>query len=231
MLLRTISVLLLLAVVMIAGSPAYGQECGPGCPACSGKATGDLLSPGSVLASGLFIPDAEEETVVTRVGYGVLPWMDIGIGYAVDTEEVIWSARVQPVAQDREGWRPGLVVGTGSVQTGGSDQSAYVQLVKSVEIVEGRLGASAAAGFATDLPDVEESWGLATAALTLYDRASPFYSYDGVNSHVGLSLFATDWLTLTAFYLEMEEPALQVSVQWGPGEDDSDDEHGDEHHH
>jgi hypothetical protein len=222
-----VSLITLVALV----SPAFGQECGPGCPACSGKATGDLLSPGAVLASGLFIPDGEEETIVTRVGYGVLPWMDIGVGYAADAEEVVWSARVQPVAQDREGWRPALVVGTGSVQTGGSDQSAYVQVAKSVEVIEGRLGVSAAAGYATDLPDFEEEWGLAIFGLTLFDRISPFYTYDGVNSHAGLSYFVADWLTLTAYALEMEEPAFTVSIQWRPGEEDHEDEHGHEHDH
>jgi hypothetical protein len=229
MLLKTVSVLLLFAAVAIPHSAALAQECGPGCPACSGKATGDLLTPGAILASGLFIPDAEEETIVTRLGYGVLPWMDVGIGYAVDTEEVIWSARVQPVTQDREGWRPALIVGTGSVQTGGSDQSAYVQLAKALEVVEGRFGVSASAGYATDLPDLEESWGLATAALVLFDRVSPFYAYDGVNSHVGLSYFATDWLTVTGYYLEMEEPAVMLSLQWAPGEDEDDDH--DDHGH
>ena len=224
---KTILVVSSLLTVMILVTPAQGQECGPGCPACSGKATGDLLSPGTVLISGLFIPDGEEETVVAKLGYGVVSWMDVGIGYAVDTEEVIWSARVQPVAQDWDGWRPALIVGTGSVQTGGSDQSAYAQVAKSLEIVEGRLGLSVAGGYATDLPDLEESWGLATAALTLFDRVSPFYTYDGVNSHAGLSYFATDWLTVTAYALEMEEPAVSVGIQWGPGEEE--DEHADEH--
>jgi hypothetical protein len=232
---NTILVLLSLMIVVVQISPAFGQECGPGCPACSGKATGDLLSPGTFLTSGLFIPDGEEETFVARVGYGVLPWMDVGIGYSVDSEEVTWSLRTQPVAQDRDGWRPALIVGTGSVQTGGSDQSAYVQVVKSLEIIEGRLGATFAGGYATDLPDLDESWGLATVGLTLFDRFGPFYTYDGVNSHVGLSYFATDKLTVTAFVLEMEEPAISVSFQWGPGEeedehgDEHDDEHGDEH--
>ena len=228
---KTVSVFSWLIAFVVLSSPVLAQECGPGCPACSGKATGDLLSPGTVLASGLFIPDAEEETVVTKVGYGVFPWMDIGIGYAVDSEEVIWSARVRPVAQDREGWRPALVVGTGSVQTGGSDQSAYVQVAKSVEIVEGRLGASAAAGYATDLTDLEEGWGMASAALTLFDRISPFYTYDGVNSHAGLSYFATDWLTVTAYALEMEQAALMVGIQWAPGEGEYEDDHEDEHDH
>ena len=222
---KTFAMLLSLMTVVIQTSPAFAQECGPGCPACSGKATGDLLSPGTVLTTGLFIPDGEEETLVTKVGYGVFPWMDVGIGYAVDAEEVIWSARVQPVAQDREGWRPALVVGTGSVQTGGSDQSVYVQVAKSLEIVEGRLGASIAGGYATDLPDLEENWGLASVALTLFDRVSPFYSYDGVNSHAGVAYFATDWLTVSAYALEMEQAALMVGFQWGPGEGEPDDEH------
>jgi hypothetical protein len=206
----------LLTVAFLA-VPAQGQECGPGCPACSGKATGDLLSPGLVLGSVLFIPDGEEETAVLKLRYGVVSWMDVGIGYAIDTEELIWSARVQPVAQDREGWRPALTLGTGSVQTGGSDQSAYVQIAKTLEVVEGRLGVSLAGGYATDLPDLEENWVLGTFSLTLFDRVSPFYTYDGVNSHAGLSYFVTDWLTVTGYALEMEEPALSASVQYDLG--------------
>jgi len=215
---KMILVLVLMFSVLVFAAPALGQECGPGCPACSGKATGDLLAPAVVLGSGLFIPDGEEETTVLKFRYGLFTWMDVGIGYAVDTDEMTWSVRVQPIEQDRDGWRPALILGTGSVQTGGSDQSGYVQLAKTLEIVEGRLAASLAGGYATDLPDMEESWGLGTLSLTLYDRVSPFYTYDGINSHVGLSYFLTEWLTLTGYLLEMEESALSVSVQWNLGE-------------
>ena len=211
-----LTVTLLLSILVLGGS-ARGQECGPGCPACSGKATGDLLPPAAALGSGLFIPDGEEETAVFKLRYGLLSWMDVGIGYAPDTEEMIWSVRVQPIAQDRDGWRPALILGTGSVQTGGSDQSAYVQMAKTLEIIEGRLGISLAGGYATDLPDLREDWGLGSLSLTLFDRVAPFYSYDGVNSHAGLSVFATEWLTLTGYALEMENLAVSVSVQWGRG--------------
>ena len=214
---RTALVLAWLLAAAVLAVPAAAQECGPGCPACSGKATGDLLSPGTILASGLFIPDGEEETGVLKLRYGIVSWMDVGIGYAIDTEEFIWSARAQPIAQDRDGWRPAVILGTGSVQTGGSDQSVYVQVAKTLEVVEGRLGVSVAAGYATDLPDLEESWGLGSIALTLFDRASPFYSYDGVNSHAGLSYFVSEWLTVTGYLLEMEEPAVSASVQWDIG--------------
>lgn len=215
---KTVPVLVSLLAVLVLTVSAGAQECGPGCPACSGKATGDLLSPGTVFASGLFIPDGEEETAVLRLGYGLVSWMDVGIGYAVDAEEVTWSVRTQPITQDREGWRPAVIIGTGSVQTGGSDQSAYIQVAKTLEVVEGRLGVSAAGGYATDLPDLEENWLLGTLSLTFFDRVSPFYSYDGVSSHVGLSYFATEWLTITGYMLEMEEPALSASVQWDLGE-------------
>lgn len=69
--------------------------------------------------------------------------MDAGIGYALDEEATIWSVRVQPIVQDQDGWHPALILGTGSVQTGGSNQSGYIQFVKTLEIVEGRLGGSA----------------------------------------------------------------------------------------
>jgi len=66
-----------------------------------------------------------------------------------------------------DGWRPALLVATGSVQTGGSDQSGYIQLAKTLELAEGRLGISLAGGYATDLPDLEEDWVLGTFSMTL----------------------------------------------------------------
>ena len=203
---------------LVSTEAARGQQCGPGCPACSGKAVGDLLSPATILGSGLYIPDGEEETAVLTLRSGLFPWMDVGIGYALDTEETIWSVRVQPIAQDQDGWRPALILGTGSVQTGGNDQSGFIQIAKTLEVVEGRLGISLAGGYATDLPDLQEDWVLGTFSMTLFDRVSPFYTYDGINSHIGLSFFATEWLTLTSYILEMEEPALSVNVQWSSGE-------------
>ncbi len=124
--------------------------------------------------------------------------------------------------QDPDGWRPAVIVGTGSVQTGGADQSAYIQVSKSIEIVDERLGINLTGGFATDIPDFEEAWGLGTFSMTLFDKVSPFYTYDGINSHVGLSYFATDWLTLTGYYLEMEEAALSVSLKWNFGAEEDD---------
>ncbi len=70
------------------------QQCGPGCPACSGKVVGDLLSPATLAGSALYIPDGEEETAVLKFRYGLFPWMDVGIGYALDTGEAIWSEGV-----------------------------------------------------------------------------------------------------------------------------------------
>lgn len=215
--LHLILVLASLLLVMASVDNATGQQCGPGCPVCSGKAVGDLLVPATVFGSALSIPDGEEETAVFNLRYGLFSWMDAGIGYAVDAEEIIWSVRVAPITQDLGGWRPALILGTGSVQAGGSDQSAFVMLAKTKEVVEGRFGISLAGGYAADLPDFEEDWGLGTLTLTFYDRVSPFYTYDGVNSHVGLSVFATDWLTLTGYYLELEEPAIMAAVQWGFG--------------
>ena len=212
-----ISALLMLTsllLILVSTDVARGQQCGPGCPACSGKAVGDLLPQATILGSGLYIPDGEEETAVLNLRYGLFSWMDAGIGYALDAEETIWSVRLQPIAQDQDGWRPALILGTGSVQTGGSDQSGYIQLAKTLEIVEGRLGLSVAGGYATDLPDLREEWGLGTFSMTLFDRVSPFYIYDGINSHIGFSFFPTEWLILSGYVLEMEEPAVSVGLQW-----------------
>ena len=210
----------ILLVALAIALPVSAQQCGPGCPACSGKSTGDLLPEKTVLATGLYIPDGEEETAVFNLRYGLFSWMDAGVGYARDAEELIWSLRVQAIAQDRDGWRPGLIFGTGSVQTGGSDQSAYAQLAKTWEIVEGTFGVSVSGGYATDVPDLKEDWGIGTVSLSLFDRVSPFYTYDGINSHAGLSVFATEWLTLSAYALEMEDLAIMVGVQLGFGDEE-----------
>jgi len=216
---RTNAILVLTSLLLVFGSTqAVRGQCGPGCPACSGKAVGDLLPRATILGSSLYIPDGEEETAVFNLRYGLFSRMDAGIGYALDAEETLWSLRVEPIAQDQDGWRPAFILGTGSVQTGGSDQSGYIQIAKTLEIVEGRLGVSLAGGYATDVPDLKEDWGLGTFSLTLFDRVSPFYTYDGINSHIGLSLFATEWLTLTGYVLEMEEAAVSLSVQWSFGE-------------
>jgi hypothetical protein len=215
-------ILMSIFVALASVGTAEAQQCGPGCPACSGKAVGDLLPPKTVLFSGLFIPEGEEETAVFNLRYGLFSWMDAGIGYTVDEEEVIWSVRVEPFAQDLDGWRPALILGTGSVQAGGSDQSAYVQLVKTLEVVEGRFGISVAGGYATDIPDFKENWGLGNFSVTLFDRVSPFYIYDGINSHIGFSFFFTEWLTLSGFVLEMEEAAVSVGLQWCFDEEEED---------
>jgi len=212
------SLMLTILFLLVTVGAVRGQECGPGCPVCSGKAVGDLLPTATILGSGLYIPDGEEETSVINLRFGLFSWMDMGIGYAVEAEDIIWSFRVQPVAQDQDGWRPALILGSGSVQTGGTDQSGYIQIVKTLEIVEGLLGISLAGGCATDLPDLNADWGLGTFSMTLLDRISPFYTYDGINSHIGISLFATERLTLTCYALEMEEFALSVNFQWSLGE-------------
>lgn len=114
--------------------------------------------------------------------------------------------------------RPGLIVGTGSVQVGGSDQSAFVQLVKTLDVVEERFEVSLVGGYATDIPDFVENWLLATVATRLYEKVSLFYIYDGINDHVGVSLYPTDWLMLSGYYLELEEPAISIGLQYDFGE-------------
>ena len=125
----------LLLILLFTGI-TFAQECGPSCPVCSGAGNNDgaLLSQRSVMISGLSIPTADEERAVLNTRYGILNWLDAGIGYAIRTEKVIWSVRTQPVLEQKDGWEPGIILGTGSVQTGGSDQSIYAQLIKSWEI-------------------------------------------------------------------------------------------------
>ncbi len=206
---RLISSTLLL--ILLVAEATLAQECGPSCPVCSGAGNNDgaLLSPGSVMASAMGIPTAEDERAVLTVRLGILSWLDAGIGYAVQSEKLLWSLRTQPIAEREGGWRPGLILGTGSVQIGGSDQSGYAQLIKSWEISE-TLGLRFSAGAATLMPDLDETFGLAGITASLVERYAVFADYDGKSFHEGVSWIPLDWLSLSFLMVETEFPTVSI---------------------
>jgi hypothetical protein len=208
---------LFLVVTLV--SVAKAQECGPSCPVCSGNSGGNLMAPKSLLFTGMAIPSSEEERGVVNVRYGVFNWMDAGIGYAFDTKKPIWSLRLQPVTEEEDGWRPGLVVGLGSVQAGGSDQSIYSQATKSWEFGE-PFALRASAGVATLLPDFEKVFGIAGITTSFYDKYSLFVNYDGTNFHEGVSWIPLNWLTVSVLAVETEYPAVSVAFKWQLSKDD-----------
>ncbi|TKJ40676.1 hypothetical protein CEE37_06855 [candidate division LCP-89 bacterium B3_LCP] len=201
--------ILLLTMFMIDVTQA--QECGPSCPVCSGNSGGALLAPNSVSASGLAIPDAEEETAVFNVRYGLFEWIDAGVGYAVDTEKLLWSVRTQPIKEDESNWQPGIIIGTGSVQIGGSDQSVYLQASKSWEFSQ-NFALQMSGGVATLVPDFEEIFGLAGVTTSFFEKYSIFANYDGRNFHEGLSWIPLDWLTVSLLLIESSSPAASLTV-------------------
>ena len=130
--------LIIAAVLALISVPVMSQECGPGCPACSGSGSnsGNLLATGTLSLNYLFIPDGEEETGILNLRAGTTSWMDAGIGYAFKADKAVWNLRMQPVSEDESGWRTAVIIGTGSVQTGGSDQSLYLQAAKTFKLSE-----------------------------------------------------------------------------------------------
>ncbi len=192
---------------------AEAQECGPSCPVCSGNSSGALLASNSVIASGLAIPDAEEETAVFNVRYGLFEWIDAGVGYAVETEKLLWSVRTQPIKENESNWQPGIILGTGSVQIGGSDQSVYCQASKSWELSES-FALRLTGGVATLVPEFEEVFGLAGVTTSILEKYSIFANYDGRNFHEGLSWIPLDWLTVSILLIESSSPAASLAVKW-----------------
>jgi len=207
-------IILSILLILLTAGMAFAQECGPSCPVCSGAGnnTGALLAQKSFLISGLSIPTADEEKTVFNIRYGILSWLDAGVGYAVDTEEVLWNVRTLPVLEQKNNWKPGIILGTGSVQTGGSDQSLYVQLIKSLEINE-TLGVRFSAGTATIMPEFDKAYGLAGITTSFYERYVVFANYDGKSLHEGISWIPSDWLTLSFLMVETEFPAISIVLK------------------
>jgi len=190
---------------------SLAAQCGPGCPVCSGTghSTGALLPSRTLVSSAMAIPTGEEETGVFNLRTGVTSWLDVGLGYAVKSNKAIWSVRVQPIAEEESSWRPAIIMGTGSVQAGGSDQSLFLQVTKAIEFSE-KFSARFSIGVASLLPDMDREYFLAGLTMTVTESWSPFLSYDGINFHLGLSWIPIDWLFITGIIVEMQNPAILI---------------------
>ena len=208
---------MVLTFIIILGLAIYApaQQCGPGCPVCSGSgsSTGALLPSGTMVSTIMSIPNGEDETAVLNLRAGVTSWLDVGLGYTVKSKEPIWSVRLQPIAEDESSWRPAVILGTGSVQTGGSDQSVFIQLTKAFDFGE-EISARFSIGAASLLPDLDKGYFLAGLTMTVTERWSPFLSYDGRNFHLGLSWIPKDWLFIAGLIVEMKYPAILVGYRW-----------------
>jgi hypothetical protein len=211
---RNLIIILIVIFGFAVSSPA--QVCGPGCPVCSGsgQSTGALLSPKTLVSTAMAIPNGEDETGVFNLRAGVSSWLDVGLGYTVKSDKFIWSVRLQPLSENEESWRPAIIVGTGSVQTGRSDQSAFIQVTKAFEFSE-IISARFSIGAATLLPNFDQEYFLAGLTMTVTEKWSPFVNYDGINYHAGLSWIPFDWIFVTGLIVEMKNPAIMVGFRWG----------------
>ncbi len=210
---KNVIAILIMMLGFAVASPA--QLCGPGCPVCSGsgRSTGALLPSGTLISTAMAIPEGEDETGVFNLRAGVNSWLDLGLGYTVKSDKFIWSVRLQPLSEDESSLRPAVILGTGSVQTGGSDQSAFIQVTKAFELNEA-FSTRFSVGLASLLPDFNQEYFLANITMTVTERWSPFFSYDGINSHLGLSWLPNDWLFITGLLVEMRDPAVLVGFRW-----------------
>ncbi len=93
---------------------------------------------------------------------------------------MVWNVRVLAVSAKKDGWRPGIMLGTGSVRIGDSHQSLYLQLFKSFEISE-NFTLSLNSGVATLFPDFNKAYVLAGASVMVYKKFSAYVHYDGRN--------------------------------------------------
>ena len=212
---KTISIIIIALMVLFMSGTAFAQGCGPSCPVCSGAGNNDgaLLGQGSIMLSAITIPDAEEEQNVINSRFGILKWLDAGLGYVVETEKVLWSVRVQPLLEIIGSWQPGIIVGSGSVQTGGSDQSVFVQLIKTLPVSK-VIDVSLSAGVATLVPDFEKGYSQAGITTSFFDRLSVFANYDGESYHEGISWTALEWFTLSFLMVETEYPAVSLVLKY-----------------
>ena len=93
--------LIIVAALALFSVPILAQECGPGCPTCSGSGNNSntLLAPGDLSLNYLLIPEGEEETSILNLRVGLTSWLDGGVGYAFDGEKTVWNLRAQALSE------------------------------------------------------------------------------------------------------------------------------------
>jgi hypothetical protein len=209
-------VFVIIAGMFFISSKAYSQECGPNCPACSGGSSGGIIAKNNLVVSVLGIPASDDEYAVANLRYGVFNWMDVGVGYAFKAKNPIWSVRIKPLSENEDKWYPGIIIGTGSVRTGGSDQSVYGMLTKTVEFSE-KFALQGYVGAASVFKDFENPFFLSGLSAIFLEKFTVFGSYDGKNFHEGIAWTATDNLTLSGLLIETRYPSLSVSYRFDLG--------------
>jgi hypothetical protein len=187
------------------------QTCGPNCPACSGTIDGSLTPLKSISLQGLYIPTGEEEFGIMSLKYGAFDWLDLGIGYTFKAEKVIWNARLQPIKQNEDNWKPSIVIGTGSIRTGSSDQSIYLNVLKSKEFSE-NFAISVSGGIATLASDLDKYYGIGNVSLIFIEKITTFVNFDGISFHEGIMWTVNDWFTAGIMLIESKDPAVTVNI-------------------
>lgn len=213
---KLFKVCVVIAGMLIISNKVYSQECGPNCPACSGGSSGGIIAKNNLVVSALGMPTSDDEYAVANVRYGVFNWMDAGVGYAFKAKDPIWSLRIKPLAEKEDRWYPGIIIGTGSVRTGGNDQSVYGMLTKTIEFNE-KFAIQGYVGTASVFKDFENPFLLSGLSAIFFEKFTVFGSYDGLNFHEGFSWTATDNLTLSALMIESRYPSLSVSYGFDLG--------------
>jgi hypothetical protein len=203
--------IIILFFVIIGVNEIYAQGCGPNCPACSGTIDGSLLAPKTLSLQGLYMPTAEDEQGITSLRYGLFKWLDAGVGYAFNAQKIIWNARIQPLTEKKDGWRPGIVLGTGSIRTGDSDQSFYVNFLKSREFSE-KFSITASAGAASLATDIDKIYGIGNVSATFSEKYTVYVNFDGINFHEGFAWTVNNWLTTGFMMIESKYPSLTLSL-------------------
>ncbi len=209
---KSVVVFILTILLLLCSSIIIAQECGPNCPICSGSGsnTESLLAKGVWLGNALMVPGGED-TFIPTFKTAIHDRIDIGFGYLNKSREAIWSVRVL-LFPERER-SPGLIAGSGSVRMGGSDQSVFITATKNFED-NIQIPIRLSLGTASVLPDMDIYYFIGTASYLYKEKLFPFITYDGINTHYGVSYILLEKINIGLLYLENERFGLSAGIRF-----------------
>jgi len=209
---KFIIVLTIILSVMSINLLAVGQECGPNCPLCSGSGLNSeaLLSKGTIMGSLLVAPGGEE-TIIPAVKFALHKRIDLGIGYINKSNIIIWNTRFL-ISEESEKY-PGIIIGSGSVRTGGSDQSVFITATKNLEdYIDKPFRFSF--GTSSVISDLHKIYFIGTVSYLYKEKIFPFLSYDGLNAHLGFSYILKENFNIGLILIEKRYVGISTGIRF-----------------
>ena len=173
--------------------------------------------PTKLVLTSRWIPEkGDAGKIYTSAAFWVTPDIGLGVDYRPLVDEVNFTATWRAIAEDPEGWRPALILGS-SVDdfTVGDDdiesRSVFGTFSKALPRIDGLdlvISPYAGATYIHELEDLRPVGGV----VLRHDFLTAIVQYSGTDTHLTLSKNVTDRVSASFIWWGLKYPGLGMRV-------------------